>query len=46
LKKNPSHKKDSGVSQGVGPEFKPQYKKKKEQKKEKENLMLHCTSQT
>jgi hypothetical protein len=29
LKKKPSQKRDGGVAQGVGPEFKPQYHKKK-----------------
>jgi hypothetical protein len=29
-KKNPSQERDGGVTQGVGPEFKPQYHKKKE----------------
>jgi hypothetical protein len=34
--KNPSQKRDGGVDQGVGPEFKLQYhKKKKKKKKEK-----------
>jgi hypothetical protein len=29
LKKSPSQKRAGGVTQGVGPEFKPQYHKKK-----------------
>jgi hypothetical protein len=52
--KNPSQKRAGEVTQGVGPEFKPQYKKKKERKKptyggsgiilEKVNLFkVHCT---
>jgi hypothetical protein len=35
--KNPSQKSASGVSQGVGPEFKPQYCQEKN-KKEKEEI--------
>jgi hypothetical protein len=31
FQKNPSQKRDDGVSQGEGPEFKPQYHKKKRQ---------------
>jgi hypothetical protein len=31
-KKNPSQKRAGGVSQGIGPEFKPQYHKKKKKK--------------
>jgi hypothetical protein len=32
-KKNPSQKRDGGVAQGLGPEFKPQYRKKKSYEK-------------
>jgi hypothetical protein len=32
-RKNPSHKRADGVSQGVSPEFKPQYHKKKKKEK-------------
>jgi hypothetical protein len=31
--KNPSQKKAGGLTQGVGPEFKPQYRKKKKKKR-------------
>jgi hypothetical protein len=30
--KNPSQKRDGGVAQGAGPEFKPQHSKKKKKK--------------
>jgi hypothetical protein len=35
LEKNPSQKRAGGVTQGVGPEFKPQYCKKKTKKNKK-----------
>jgi hypothetical protein len=33
LEKNPSQKRAGGVTEGVGPEFKPQYRKKKRKKR-------------
>jgi hypothetical protein len=33
LGKNPSHKRAGGVTEGVGPEFKPKYLKKKKERK-------------
>jgi hypothetical protein len=35
LEKNPSQKRAGGVTEGVGPEFKPQYRKKKRKKERK-----------
>jgi hypothetical protein len=35
LKKHPSQKRAGRVTQGVGPELKPQYHKKKEKKRKK-----------
>jgi hypothetical protein len=40
LKKNPSQKRDGRVTQGVGPEFKPQYLQKKKKRKEKGGLRV------
>jgi hypothetical protein len=40
--KNPSQKRAGGVSQGKGPEFKPQYHKKKKKKKRKKENCHHC----
>jgi hypothetical protein len=36
-RKNPSQKRAAGVTEGVGPEFKPQYHKKKKKKNSTEN---------
>jgi hypothetical protein len=40
LKKSPSQKRAGGVTQGVGPEFKPQYHKKKKKEEKEKSLKI------
>jgi hypothetical protein len=41
--KNPSQKRDGGVAQGDGPEFKHQYHNKKKKKKERKLFIRMAT---
>jgi hypothetical protein len=43
IRKKPFIKKGGGVSQGLGPEFKPQYRREKKERKER-TLFYHLPS--